>query len=590
MSTTGDSSGSSPGGKIGARIATHVANAAASVRAQMLPTHAKLGATILDDFFNLVSGEIRGTVGEFYGNLADQPDTPTWAKRTFHFLGRGTGQWQAILGAGVSYSGIGNAIVNLMSNELNPVTGRLIAANPNGYLAPGDAANAVAHNIETAIDYPGEAAAGGLSSERFATLVELQRSILSPQDIQALINRGHITAAQGAKWLERAGFESLAVTGLLDLAHTDLSPAALADFVTFGVLDEGQAAQVAARSGVSAEDFHTMVLGNGQPPSTTDLLFAYRRGIIDKARLLKGIEQGPVRNEWFDVIESLGSVPMSTADAIDAAVQGHISADQAKTIAIQNGLVEQDFQPLYDTAGSPLGPEKMLELLNRGIMSEADVIQGVKESRLKNKYIPWLIASRFPVPPETVVRSMYAKGVIDKSQALSYLQQLGYTPEIAAAMAAEASATKMAKTKDLTASQIAELYKVRGLDHDTAATMLQNLGYDPNEAEWILSISDLQRAQSLQNTAISKIRSGYVGYKQDLTATSTALDQVGVPAAQRDDLIAIWDVERTISTRSLTVAEIRSARKKGIITDQDALDRLLGMGYTQDDAVILLQL
>lgn len=585
-----NSSGVSPGGKIGARIAAHVANASASVRAQMLPTHAKLGATILDDFFNLVSGEIRGTVGDFYGNLADQADTPPWAKKTFQFLGRGTGQWQAILGAGVSYSGIGNAIVNLMSNELNPVTGRLIAANPNGYLSAGDAANAVAHNIQTPIDYPGEAAAGGLSSERFNTLVELQRSFPAPADIQALINRGHITADQGAQWLRRAGFEDLAVTGLLDLAHTDLSPAALADFVTFGVLDEGQAAEVAARSGVSSEDFHTMVLGNGQPPSTTDLLFAYRRGIIDKARLLKGIEQGPVRNEWFDVIESLGSVPMSTADAIDAAVQGHISLDQAKTIAIQNGLVESDFQPLYDTAGSPLGPDKMLELLNRGIMSEADVVQGVKESRLKNKYIPWLMASRNPVPPETVVRSMYAKGVIDKTQALTFLQQLGYTPDVAAAMVNEASSTKMQGTKDLTMSQIAELYKVRGLDYTTASAMLVNLGYDDSEAQWILSISDLQRSISLQNTAISKIRSQYVGYRIDATAASNALDQTGVPSAQRDDLLSIWDTERSISTRTLTVAEIRSAHKKGLLTDVDAGNRLLGMGYSVDDATILLQL
>jgi len=52
--------------------------------------------------------------------------------------------------------------------------------------------------------------------------------------------------------------------------------------------------------------------------------------------------------------------------------------------------------------------------------------------------------------------------------------------------------------------------------------------------------------------------------------------------------LTLWDIERSVSTKELTTAEVISAAKKQIITADDAYNRLLGQGYAADDAAIKL--
>jgi hypothetical protein len=521
--------------------------------------------------------------------LAD-PGMPDTLRPLIQAVSSPRGQWQTFVAGSMTSGLMGAGALGFLTNELAPVVNRAIASNPHGLLSPSDAAAAVAMGIQRGVDYQFDAAAQGLDNNRFRTLVDLHRALPPLTALQDLVNRGQYTLDGATGTLVRQGFTPDDASRMMALRHLHLTPqeAAAAWNRSIVSTDEGRA--IAALSGMSGQDYDRLTELGGEPLAMEELLFAYRRGIIGEDRLRRGFVQGPVRNEWFDVFKTLRHVPMSISDALEAAVKGHLSEADAARITEQNGLDPSQFAPLMASQGSPPGPQAMLDYLNRGLMSEAEVTQGLRESRLNNKYIPMLLRSRFETMPPETVRLMYARGAMSREDALHRLQARGYNPEDAAIVLNGASAHKIQAQRDLTVSQVVQLYSQRLIAQSDATAMLDALGFDLGESGYILALADLARLQRLSSAAITRVRAAYVSNRIDSTQAINTLDRLGIPPDGRDDLMTVWDLERDTPTRSLTLAQLQQAYRRGIIDQGTFLSRLVGMGYAQEDAQIILDL
>lgn len=578
------------GGKLGGRIASLTSAATVATRAAMAPHTVSVAMQIQDAFFRLVGSEIRATLGEPMARIADAPNAPAWVAKTFNFLARGHGQWQGFLMQSVGGAALGTGLGTLLTNELTPVIGEIIRTNPNLYLSPDIMAALVARGKVNRGVAEEESAKQGINSSRFSHLVDANRRAPDMSTLLTAYRRGLITRDYLGAGLRDAGIEDFGVATIMEMIDVPLSPADAADMVQRGIIDEKTGRSIASMTGVNATDFDRLALASGQPLSLQDLLFLYRRGKINRARLEHGIRQGNTRNEWIPEAELLGVVPMSTADAIAATVQGHLDAGTAKRIAQENGLEPDHFQPLLDTAGEPLSRTEMVELWNRGEVSQGDVEQALRESRLKNKYIPAVLKlRRYILPPDTI-RMMYEHHVIDKATALRMLADRGLTAEDSAYYLQLAVSAKMATSRDLTESMIRQLYTDQAISRDVAVKNLVNLGYDESEAGQILSISEFQRNQRMRDSAVSRVHARFVAHRIDETQAVTALDALHIPTDQRDAYVDTWNVERDLNVPSLTVAQMNSAMKKGLITPSDMFGRLLNLGYTQSDARIIVEL
>ena len=576
--------------KFAAKIADAVTRAHLDTKRRMAPDTVRMFMQLQEAFFTLTGAEHRSTSGGFWRDMLATGKLNGPAADVAGFLADGHGQWQTLLAGTATGAAMSGGILDFVTNEFAPGVQALLYEDPNKLLAPADAALAVARGIWALDRGTVEARKGAISSERFNALVELNTGIPSPDELRQLVNRGQLTEHDGQAALIRAGVSGQYAQALMEMRHTLLSPEQLATLVTFGAIGEPAAARLAALSGVSADDFALLVAGNGQPPSSEELLFAYRRKIIDKARLLRGITQGPIRNEWFDVIESLGQVPMSTADAIEAAIQGHLSKAEAQAITAENGLLPAHFEPLYQTAGSPPGPQQMLGWMNRRLMTEAEVKQGLTESRLKPKYVDLLIKSAVALPPMTVIRSAYARGTITHARAADLLGQHGYSAEDAAMILGEAQHAHTATIRHLTEAQILALRADRALTDVEAAGMLAALGYAPDDVTRLLDLAELERQRRLMDAALGRVRAAYVGRHISEQDAQDAMDALQVPAERRDDLLTIWGIEQTTVTKTLTLAQATAALKKGLITASDFTGRVSGMGYSPADVGVLLAL
>jgi hypothetical protein len=578
------------GNRFAGKLASHIVNAHVAGKVKSSQVTRGTGATILDDFFRLTGSELANTMGPTFKAIAEHPATDESMRPLFHFLARGNGQMATFLGGSVTGAVISGGLSDLITNLLAPVTHRIISATPNALLSLDAIASAVARGMSADYDMPYEAEQQGLGRRKLDVLVELARARPDVGVILELVNRGEMSADYAVFALGRLGYATADAGLILQTRHTLLTPAALADMVVRDIMAEPDAAAIAAKSGLSTEDFRHLVLDSGEAPGIQDLLFAHRRGFIDLARLEHGIRQSRVRNEWTDVIESLSHVPMSTADAIEAHVQGHLTEAQSRAIADQNGLMADHWRPLFETRGNPPGVQEMVSMWHRGVLTKDELIQGIKESRLKDKYIAKVIDAGVTLLPERSIVSLASKGGITDAEATDLLLRRGYAPDIVAALVKEAHVTKTAKQRELTASQIVALYEDRAIDQAAALAMLGTLGYDPEIAHWEITLADLRILKRNTDAAVSKVRALFVAHRIDLTEATTTLDSLSVAPAQREELLALWEIERAISRKELTPAEVKAAHKKGIISDQEYATRLRGLGYAPSDVAILLDI
>lgn len=581
---------SSPGGGIGGRMAKLVADATVYTRQRMGPHQNAVVQKALADFTNHVSDEIRGALGPLWQQFADSEETPSELKPLFTNLANERGQAWAWLGGAIGGTAVSSGISGILNDLLAPLTQSVLARWPNLLLSPEQAAALVVKGIWDLRTGVQEAQKSGISGERFNSLVAATEGLLASGEVIELYRRGEIDHDRARALIRRSGIDNYQVESLLKLRQVHLSPEMLAAMWNRSIVSTDEGRRIAAKSGISASDFDKMTELGGEPLSPQELGEAFRRGFIDRDRLRRGIVQGPIRNEWFDVIEKLQFHRMSPVDAADAVNQGHMSAAEGKRIAHESGLLDKDFETLLVTAGQPPGIEFAQEAWNRGLISESEFETMFLESRIKNRYLPLLKKMRTRIIPQETVRLLYRNGVYSREKTLKTLLWHGFTPDDAAALISLEDTRGDDETKQLTRSQIIDLYETRIIQESEALNMLKSLGYSDDIARAQLDLADLRRIRTYITSAIGRVRSAYLTGKMDPSAASAQLDRLGVQPDARDDMLSLWDIDRTTITQTLTPSQIRQALKKELIGYEEAISRLIARGYDETDAQIFLQL
>lgn len=416
------------------------------------------------------------------------------------------------------------------------------------------------------------------------------REVTHPQHqvsfiLQLLTFPAIVGGIAGAYWAPK--IEAIRAKAWTENQNLRLPAEVAAQAAVRGVLSPREAIGEAAQSGVNDVRMGWLIALAGEPPGPMQLLEAWRRGVIDETEARRGLLYSRLAPDWVETFLGLRYQPPGASTAIEAAVQNHLPMDQAKVKATEAGLDPVNFDWLYALAGNPPGNEHMIDLMHRGVLSRAEVEQGMRESRLKNKYIKPMIDGGYHLPPMRTVIALGHKGLLTKEQVLSKLLALGFHHDDAAVMASEATADKLASAKDLARSQVVAGYEERLFTRAQATAHLVGLGYDTEEAAFVLDLADHDRERKFTNAAIGRFHTLYVRRRVDKTTVSSALDRLGVPAGQRDDLLTLWDLERTADTPDLTTAQWQGLFRRNVITEERFTAEMLKKGWSDEEAGFL---
>ena len=578
------------GATLGPRLAQIVSKAVHDHMQRTAHTRAKIGTEALVGLFRTMTNERHAHTKDFLRMLLGHDGVTPELERVLAFMADGQGELSELLGSRIAYGAIGTGLSSGIANLLAPINQELMAATPLQIPGPQEVAAMAAAGIIPDSNAQAVGERSGLNTGWMSALIKQARSYPGVAQLLDLHHRGLITTDDVQLALSRAGVPSDWHQAIIASGEALQAPADLALMVLKGITSETEAAGEAEQQGINARRFSQMVQVNGEPPGLMQLLEAFRRHIIDQHRLEHGVRQSRVRDEWMDVLLELRYEPASTSDAIRGVVQNHITIDEGRRIADENGLKPGELEWLVESAGNPPGPQQMLDLVNRGEMTLDAAKQGLRESRLKNKYIDTFVHLRRKLPEGRQVITMITRGAISEHDGAELLHKLGYDPTVVEGLIKSATSGQVAREKELAKAEVQELWFEKAISEDEAIALLKRLGYNDHNARLVVEMVNLKRETALRRAAMGPIRSAYIGRNIDETQARTDLIRIGIPHEQVELAIELWSIDRETHTKQLSEAQIVKANEQGLISDAQAEQRLMGIGYDHGDARLLLDM
>lgn len=497
------------------------------------------------------------------------------------------------------------------SPELSAIQQGVSERNPVEPLSPSDLADAVVRNYLPLTEAAAEAAKSGVSRETFATMVPLHADAPGPQELAVALLRG-IIAESGTGTAATSFEQGIAEGRLADkwapvikaLSAAVLSAPDAASAVVRNFLSEADGQAEAAKSGVSADTFATLVHLSGDAPGPQQLAEALRRGAIPEAgtgagstSFQQGIAEGRLSDKWAPVIKDLAKLWPTPVDALDATLKGQITADEGRALYERLGGDLQFYEWLLDSQGSGPTPLEAADWARRGIIpwdgtgpGVTSYAQAVRESRYRDKWADAYRAQAAYIPTAREVITLLKDGAVDKVTAAEWMHRAGADDATVAAFIAEADATDLSQYRGLTTTTVLGMYYERLISVADATSILESLHVSPQAAPLMLAYADLQRAIAAQNSAVSRVGTLYAARKITQQTAKQSLLALQVPPAAVNDIVATWQLENSITVKTLTETQIVDAWHADIMTQTEAETELGNIGYTPYDAWVLLSL
>lgn len=577
------------GAKIGTRIAQLVSTAIVSTHTRLIGVKHKLAMAVFSSISDVISEENHRATGPLIRKLHEGLDEDALSHALVEFMATEHGQLQAAAGISAASGSILASLAQVVNNELSPSVRGLLESNPHLIPDPSTVAQLVAKGLSSEDNGVQAIAQNGIDAGWADALIKSQEQYPDVGSMISLVRQGFIGRDTFMEWSVRNGVPVAISEVWVNLIEAPLSPADAALAVLRGNMTTQDGAAIAAKTGVSATDFNTIINNTGEPIALMQLLEAYRRDFIDEARLIDGIRQSRIRDEWTDVAIALRYSPMSVSDAVNAVVQNNLDQKTAQAYAQQNGLTPEHFPILVETAGEPLSRTEMEELFNRGEASQEQVLQALRESRLKNKYGELALKLHTRIIPVKDLADAVLYGTISHADAVTKAMQNGYSQQDATALITSASMRKMQADRDKIVASAEKLYEDGAISEEAASSIIEGMGYEASEVALKMRASEMRRQAATVGAAVNAVRAKYIGRHIIEEAAKSALDAIGLPSAERDFRLNLWTIERGANVRRLTPAQIVKAVGATLMTSEEGLAYLEDEGYSEQDATWLLE-
>jgi len=281
-------------------------------------------------------------------------------------------------------------------------------------------------------------------------------------------------------------------------------------------------------------------------------------------------------------------IPLSPAELADMVVRGVIGADYGTEQAKRSGISPELFKLMVTNSGEPPALVEMLQLFRRGKVDAATLDHAIRQSRVRDEWIPIVHELGLDEPTSTDILQAYLQGQVGHDEAVTLYQKLGGDPEYfqlmydtrgsaptppeAALMARRgiipwegtgAGAVSYAqaflegpwrnKWADAFRSvavyappprTVSALYTEHAITQAQALKLFGDAGLSPDLAAAYLSGASKTKVQAHRNLAVSTIEALYVERAIGQPAALNLLSLLGYDQAEAEFILLVNDMKR----------------------------------------------
>lgn len=187
------------------------------------------------------------------------------------------------------------------------------------------------------------------------------------------------------------------------------------------------------------------------------------------------------------------------------------------------------------------------------------------------------------------LRRIYALGLIDDMELEARLRELGYSRKDAQLMKEFYKEYTAGSDKDLSKSEILNIYEESIITREEALGLLEGLKYSPEEADYILSIRDSRIKRKEIKTDIEDISMRYTAGQITITEAETELNALGLSASSVKYYKGKIQKAKNRVIKQPSKSDLDRWVSLLYITPEEYKNRLESMGYASGDIQIYLK-
>lgn len=395
------------------------------------------------------------------------------------------------------------------------------------------------------------------------------------------------------------------------------------------------------RGDLSDDQFNTQLHRQGIEPQWWPMLRKLKTDRLDLGAIATAVHRGIMDDAGLlvtPVPQGSGNIPRIPVSSLDTvaefAAQG-IDPERARVLVADTGL--------------PLSLGEMLQLRNRGVVTDTDVRVSIAEGNIRNEYMDAALALRRRLLTPHEAAEAELRGVKTHGEAQAYANLSGLNDadydtlfailgrplnlhEITTGTArggkyggdytdVPAGVYRDAIRRSAIRPEYADIayhnrfnypsaFTLRSLAQsgdlgDTAAVeqILLEIGWKPSFAHqvavaWTTGSGTDSHESKAQNQLWTTTHRSYIAREIGDSTATTALEAAGVGAATVPAVLQLWQAERDLVRKQLSPAQIAKAYNEQVVnpatgvpwTKADALAELADRGYDANDAQTLLEL
>lgn len=279
----------------------------------------------------------------------------------------------------------------------------------------------------------------------------------------------------------------------------------------------------------------------GLPPGEETLLDMWRRGIIGANGYAQGLKEGHTKTKWTAALSARFYQLLPPGVLVRLRLKGWIEDQPYKDRMALHGYRDTQAEDWWLSEGRPATMRQTLIGLRRGGVYDAKpeatpepFRAAVLQSDISNHWANLLYAGRETYPSLFAIRGLLQAGVWDAAKGEDIIYKAGYPRDMA--------------------HDIATHFAVSG-----GATTDPHVG----------------KAQTQLWTTTHR---SYIASESDDTIARARLTDLGIPGAEQDQIVALWQAERDLIRRQLTPTDVKKAYLN--MTHNYAT----GANWTRDDA------
>lgn len=439
----------------------------------------------------------------------------------------------------------------------------------------GEILLAILNVIGDVFTLPPAAAAGSAELVKQASMQEKRPTLLTPPELMEAMRRNEITLAQWQNALSRHGYTPEAQRVMARLSEQLLDVSSLTEAWRRGNIGDAEYDQRLEAIGFNAEARDIIrSLIYYLPPVQDVIRFAVREVFTPEVRARFGQDEG-----FPEAV-----LPLSR----------------------QLGVRDEDMRNYWAAHWELPSPQQGFEMLHRSAetgATDADLDTLLRALDIMPFWREKLKAIAYNPITRVDIRRLHKLGLLNHEQLVDRYRRIGYNPQDAELLAQFTEKLNATDTnsdiepwRSNLRSHVLSLYESWTIGEAEAEQELKALGYSDAEAQAFTAGAEFIREAAVAKKIRAQAEKLYVSGYWTLEHAVTRLVAMGFSDAEINAQVSAWELEKELkddaehrkAERDLTKAEIIGAYTDGIYGVEDATKHLRDMGYSADEAEVLL--